>query len=269
MTRRPMDASCLLTPKEGNSESECEDAATLFPADGEFSDDVLVAAVSDGASESALAKDWSKMLVDGIARRAHEDAGVLSDEEAFAAFAKELVGQWEGFLSSYVQGRAESGKPVQWYEEAKFEKGAFATLLAVRVERSADSMGARWTAAALGDSCFFHLRGGELLHSFPLTKTDEFGTTPALFGSRNHDYELIAERTQFASGQAEPGDILFLMTDALAAWFLGLGEKLSGQLGALEHASTGQQVVFDQLVDSLRSSKQLHNDDVALVRIDI
>ncbi|WP_344123934.1 protein phosphatase 2C domain-containing protein [Streptomyces blastmyceticus] len=264
-----MYASRLLTPKEGNSESECEDAAALFPADGEVSDDVLVAAVSDGASESALAKDWSKMLANGIAGSAKEDAAVLSDEKAFAAFTERLVGQWEGFLSRYVRERAENGRPVQWYEEAKFEKGAFATLLAVRVERSPDSVGARWTAAALGDSCLFHLRDEELLHSFPLTKTDEFGTTPALFGSRNHDYGLIAERTRFASEQAEPGDILFLMTDALAAWFLGLGEGLVGQLGALKAASTGRQVVFEQLVGSLRSSKQLHNDDVALIRIDI
>ncbi|MFB7904945.1 protein phosphatase 2C domain-containing protein [Kitasatospora sp. NPDC056076] len=272
MTRRQIFVTHLLVPKQGNSEIECEDALAVRPdtaSEEAVSGDRLIAAVSDGASESALAKDWSKMLARGLVDRAHLDPSVLAgSREALTALAADLVNNWESHLERYIDDRARGGKPVQWYEEAKFERGAFATFLAVQVERTADDEYG-WQAAALGDSCLFHVRDGELLAAFPLTDRREFGTTPNLFGSRNRDFELIATRTQFARGTLQEGDDLFLATDAMAAWILGLESELPVEIGRLtDHTRQNDLTGFKKWVTSLRTSGRLHNDDVALIHID-
>ncbi|MFE5579938.1 protein phosphatase 2C domain-containing protein [Kitasatospora sp. NPDC056531] len=273
MTHRPIFVTSLRTPKLGNSEDECEDALAVWPAtaaEEAVAGDRLIAAVSDGASESALAKDWSKTLVRELVDRARIDPSVLAgSRETFAALAADLVRGWDSYLEEYVAGRARDGRPVQWYEEPKFERGAFATLLAVQVERAADD-GYRWQAAALGDSCLIQIRDGQLLTSFPLTDQQDFGTTPNLFGSRNRDSELITARTRFATGTLQEGDDLFLATDAMAAWILGLGEELSAELAELTDRTRPNDLKgFEEWVTSLRMAGRLHNDDVALIHIDV
>ena len=269
-----MFISSLLLPKQGSTRLECEDALEQWPSSDsgdEVTGDFLVAAISDGASESALAKDWSKMLVRDVVARASADRDLLGGPTAgFAGLVAELVDNWERHLYDYVKRRNESDKPVQWYEEPKFERGAFATLLAVQVERSADTGVCSWQAAALGDSCLFQVRDGRLLISFPLSDPRDFGTTPNLFGSRNRDSELIVSRTHFTSGTVEQGDCLLMMTDALAAWFLSLGDGLPEELVRLTDFSRQNDLAgFETWVTSLRVSGQLHNDDVALVHIDV
>jgi hypothetical protein len=41
----------------------------------------------------------------------------------------------------------------------------------------------RWHSAALGDTCLFHVRGGQLEVAFPLTQSSDFDTSPSLLGS--------------------------------------------------------------------------------------
>jgi len=106
--------------------------------------------------------------------------------------------------------------------------GAFSTLLYARV-CPADDAGApaervggvfggyRLLAFALGDSCLFQIRGGELVRSFPLETSAQFEADPIVLGSvdRKRDHLL-----QFAilDEMCYPGDELVLCTDAVAEW---------------------------------------------------
>ncbi|MFC9296189.1 hypothetical protein ACFTWH_27705 [Streptomyces sp. NPDC057011] len=261
----------LVVPKHGSSEAECEDAVAVLPACTH--DDMLrtplTAGVCDGATESVLAKDWARILSRAAAAAALDRPEVMAGGAAFEEFAAGAVAQWEPWLETYTLARAEEGRPLKWYEQAKLGAGAFATLLAVRVDPGPGPAAAwRWRAAALGDSCLFHMRENRLLSSFPVQRPEEFGTTPDLFGSRNHDTVLLRERTRFTAGDARPGDRLLLMTDALAAWFLTAPDPTSALYELQEFSGPDDLERFTEWITGLRERQVLRNDDVAVVRID-
>ena len=281
----------MLLPKQGSSSAECEDAlAVLPPTDtGVMVDGIpVVAAISDGASESMLAKVWSRMIVDRVAREALADRDLLSDPTgSYSRFVTDLVDSWEPWLADYTKQRAEAGRPLQWYEQAKLESGAFATLLAFRIDlppQGDDASTAHatvplqeargWRAAALGDSCLFQVRDHEVVMRFPVQSAQDFGTTPDLLGSRNRDTALIAERTRFTSGEFRHNDNFFLMTDALAAWFLTLADGPEPELRdalqtLIDLSRPNDQAGFRNWISRLRADGTLHNDDVTFVHIDI
>ena len=72
-------------------------------------------------------------------------------------------------------------------------------------------------AFALGDSCLFQIRGGELVRSFPLETSAQFEADPIVLGSvdlkRDHllEFAILDE-------MCYPGDELILCTDAVAEW---------------------------------------------------
>ncbi|MFF1692956.1 hypothetical protein ACFVXC_04930 [Streptomyces sp. NPDC058257] len=234
----------------------------------------LTAGVCDGATESALAKDWARLLSRAAAECAMERPDLLGGGAAFEDFASSAVSQWEPWLGQYTQARHDEGRPLKWYEHTKMAEGAYATLLTVRVDpvAASDSGPAeptwRWRAAALGDSCLFHLHNDQLVQAFPVSTAEEFGLTPDLFGSRNHDVALLARRTCFTEGRCGPGDRLLLMTDALAAWLLSVSDQEDAVNQLLEYAGPDDLDKFKNWLSGLRERRQLRNDDVALVRID-
>lgn len=271
----------LVASKYGSTEAECEDAVAVLP--GCAHDDMLLgpltAGVCDGATESALAKDWARLLSRTAAEQAMECPELLAGGAAFETFASSAVARWEPWLAAYTRARVADGRPLKWYEHTKLAEGAYATLLTVRIDPdpgpgpspdpvTAESAAWRWQAAALGDSCLFHLRDDRLLQAFPLATADAFGTAPDLFGSRNHDAGLLARRARFARGRCEPGDRLFLMTDALAAWFLTAADQRSAVRELLDFSGPDDLDAFRTWLDGLRERRQLRNDDVAVVRID-
>ncbi|MEU8787067.1 hypothetical protein [Streptomyces sp. NPDC048637] len=266
----------LVAPKQGSTEAECEDAVAVLPSRPHdyMLREPLTAGVCDGATESALAKDWASLLACAAAERAMELPDLLAGGTAFEEFASSAVSQWEPWLGQYTQARHEEGRPLKWYEHTKLAEGAYATLLTVRVDPDADSDADtaepawRWRAAALGDSCLFHLHDNRLVQAFPVATVEEFGTTPDLFGSRNHDVALLARRTRFTEGRCSPGDRLLLMTDALAAWLLSVPDQEDAVNQLLEFAGPDDLDGFKNWLNGLRDRRQLRNDDVALVRID-
>ncbi|MFC8965092.1 hypothetical protein [Streptomyces sp. NPDC057094] len=234
----------------------------------------LTAGVCDGATESALAKDWARLLSHAAAAHAMDRPDLLAGGTPFEEFASSAVAQWEPWLAQYTQARDEGGRPLKWYEHSKVAEGAYATLLMVRVDPDSDSHSDapepswRWRAAALGDSCLFHVRDNRLVQAFPVLTVEEFGTTPDLFSSRNHDAALLARRARFSDGRCRPGDRLLLMTDALAAWFLSASDQEDAVRQLLEFAGPDDLDEFRIWLSGLRECRELRNDDVAFVRID-
>jgi hypothetical protein len=220
-------------PKQGNTLDEYEDAFAGDPESGRF-------AVADGASESAFAGTWARILVLGCVQ---------------------VPGPWSGWLPAARKRwrtRVE-GLPLPWYAETKFQEGAFAALLGVAFKKRS------WQAEAVGDSCLFHVREEACKASFPLGQSSEFNNRPHLLGSRGRGTTQLRSKRQQLQGDWQPGDVLFLMTDALAQWFLKKVEQRRQPWKDLNGLRTSDQ--FAQWVDQVRRLGDLRNDDVTLVRI--
>lgn len=268
-------AQWLWTQKAGSSTEECEDAAYCWQS-GEAGVDSagravasLYASVSDGASESLLARDWARLLVRDAVESMRLAGDWWQEPGTFGTFVRDLMERsalhWDAFLTRYQAERAAQGRPIAWYEQPGLEKGAFATVLGAEIRATVLEDGTTrrfWYAFALGDSCLFHLRDGRVLDSFPVRTVEEFGISPQLLSSRNHDVGLVAERMRVAHGELLPGDELLLATDALAAWVL----SRAGEAEQFPAFSAFDQQDFAEWVDVQRARARMRNDDVTLVR---
>ncbi|GAB2774543.1 hypothetical protein [Streptomyces daliensis] len=273
MSRKGLYATRFVVPKAGVARSECEDALSVLPHEPYHAllEGVVTAAVCDGATESLLSGEWARTLADHAARSAIRLDGLFASTAQFQFFAADVVDQWANWLKEYVGQRSARGQPLRWYEEAKLNAGAHATLLAAAFTPDPDPERVQWSwqAAALGDSCLFHIRDGRLLTAHPVATAEAFGNQPELFGSSNRDTELLVSRTRFLDGTCVSGDIVLLTTDALAAWFLAQPQPGEAVHVLTEYArNPGQGEQFEAWVQEQRDSGALHNDDIALVHIE-
>lgn len=239
-------------PKAGNSVAEYEDA--YWPREaGEFSG-ALHLAVADGATETSFSGIWARLLVNAFGR------GRLAE----AIWNEELNGirrAWQ---------RAVGQKPLPWYAEEKLRLGAYSSLtgLTLYPPEEPDGIGGAFQALSIGDSCLFQLRGGQLIWSFPFTAAEEFNSRPLLISSL--DQAVVDEAAaQRAVGDWQPGDVFFLMTDALASWALlsvESGDDPFTFLRSIESQDAFKTLIADQRarIDS-DGIPLLKNDDVTLV----
>ncbi|WP_327069507.1 hypothetical protein [Kitasatospora sp. NBC_01302] len=276
----------LIIPKQGNGRSECEDACYVVP-EGAASDlrtEPVAVVVSDGASESTLAREWAHHLARTMAVGfAQEPEALEGPGIAFSRVLARLGDEWEEWHAAYLRKRMAAGRPVKWFEHPKLAAGAFATALALYVDvpgnmwPGATVVGRqrrRWLTAALGDSCLFQVRNGRLIRRFPMKSAAAFGNSPCLLGSRDRNWAELCARTVFTRGYSEGGDELMLMTDALAAYFIDCADAMSARrFESLVHnlrvfARTDDEPGFEEWVNRQRSAGRLRNDDVTFVHID-
>jgi hypothetical protein len=224
-------------PKRGNRPEEYEDAFAGDPATRRF-------AIADGASESAFAAEWARLLVEGYVQTPGKPR------------------EWLGLLRQRWLQQL-SGREMPWFAEVKFEEGAFATALGVAFGTMRSEGPRRWHAWAVGDSCLFQVHQDRLVGSFPLTRADEFGNRPDLLCSRSRPGEKTKE--YLARGDWHDDDRLLLMTDALAQWFLQQAEAGHRPWKVVEQRAKKE--TFAAWVEELRDAKTLRNDDVTLLII--
>jgi hypothetical protein len=226
-------------PKRGLDVEECEDAAAANVEHGRF-------AVADGASESAHAGLWARLLVENFVAANGESA-------------------WNGLLDqarqSWTSAVPMPAPEVPWYLEAGLERGAFATFLGLALQEG------EWGALAIGDSCLFQLRGDELLTRFPVDRSLDFSNSPWLVGSRSQS--AAVPPLLHRHGQWQSGDRLWLMTDALAQWFLAETEQGQQPWRRLGEVLTQGPAVFHGWVEDQRGLRRVRNDDVTLLAINL
>lgn len=240
---RPVHWQALSLPKRGHSAEEYEDAFAGNAALGRF-------AIADGATESSFAGLWARLLVNRFLR---QPVGL---KQPWADWLPPLQQRWNREVRS---------QPLPWYAEEKVDQGAYATFLGLVLQ------GERWQAVAVGDSCLFHVREGQLLQAFPVSRSEEFGNTPALVGSRATTPEMVQRRAVRAEGDWQVGDWLLLMTDALAQWFLAEGEADRRPWEAVRQLLTGSAGPADMSawVEPLRQQGALRNDDVTFLALSL
>lgn len=226
----------------------------------------LRAAVADGASDSFLARRWAEVLV---RRAGAAPTGLLRSGPGFAELLGHAAARWPELMAQYERARERRGSPLAWFERPGFERGAHATLLVAHFasHRWAPACGT-WTAAALGDSCLFQVRGDRMRASFPVADAADFDNTPALAASSGSDPDLVATRADLAQGTWFLGDRFYLATDAMAAWFLRRAHQGARPWSVLRELDSAGPRDFASWVERRRLSGEMRNDDVTLIRIE-
>jgi hypothetical protein len=241
--------------KSGNDIKDYEDAYSP-KIDGSINTSYFCCAIADGAAESSFASDWAKMLTRSFVKEPYKDLETLK-------IKSDTLGQrWR----KVVQRR-----PLPWFAEEKVQFGAFATLLGLEISSSLNShhSSGEWSAIAIGDSCLFQIRNSEIITAFPVATSDEFNNSPILLSSNSVKNISVWDKVLLKKGNWETGDTIFLMTDAIANWFLSQHEQnehpWENIIGFTEN--DGTKYSFEYWINSLRSNSQIKNDDVTILSI--
>lgn len=250
-------------PKLGNSIEEYEDAYA-------FSGPLRHLAVADGATESSYADRWARDLVNEYTSN---PPPVVAPQTPFPGWLTPLQERWR-------EGIDWANLP--WFAEEKAKAGAFATFLGVSVfdpeEQKKSSFFERataffrrdnkphpwtWKAVAVGDSCFFHVREGKMIGSFPLTKAEQFNSRPVLLCSNPANNSGVWPEVRFEQGECKPDDLFILATDAVAKWFLDQRQAGGKPWETLEAIKSNNE--FGDFVARLRAEKAMRNDDTTIL----
>lgn len=229
--------------KAGNADPEYEDALNADSERGRF-------AIADGASESAFAGLWAKILTDGFVA-APEDQ---TPKDGLA----QCRAQWH---------QAIPWESLPWYGREKTRLGSQCTFLALWLAGGKAAAGFAWRAAAVGDCCLFHVRELTLLRAFPITRVSDFGNRPRLIGSLSGARKRLPRGLKGARGVWRAGDLFILASDALAHWCLRTAEAGESPWATLYRLGTQDE--FASWIEALRAEAQIHNDDVSLMIVEV
>ncbi|MEM2889837.1 MAG: protein phosphatase 2C domain-containing protein [Candidatus Hadarchaeum sp.] len=240
-------------PRGGNVDSEYEDAVWPESAvEGQATS--FRFAVADGATEASYSGIWAKELV-------HYFCHDSSDAPFEGGGFRRLQERWSEKVSR---------RPSPWYAEEKIRLGAFAAILGLTLYEGVGQNGGNWKAVAIGDSCLVQVRGEEVLARFPLADSAAFSNRPHLLSSNPAHNSHIVAHLRTIDGTWQPGDAFYLMTDALASWFMRELEEGQTPWRILRDFDTQDEVKpFREWVESLRAQRAIRNDDVTLLRVDI
>lgn len=209
-------------------------------------------AVADGATEASFSGLWAGMLVQAFGR------GRIRSSRLVDALAPFQAAWWN----------AVNRKPLPWYAEEKLRRGAFSSLLGLTLIEGRDREAVNWSAIAVGDSCLFMVRADELLSAFPIRSSDSFDRSPYLISSAPVHNRTLERAVFHERGRCRSGDTFYLLTDALACWFLARHEEGSVPWTTLDHVGEGGcQEDFAAWVTGERRENRIRNDDVTMLRI--
>jgi len=256
-------------PKRGSAQQECEDSTWVGPdglGAGEFDINRLRIVVADGASESLLAGRWARRLTSTFGTGKSSTRA----KPNFIATYNTAVDAWAKEMDEYEVEREERGSPIQWYEEPGLAKGAHSTVVVVEIFDGKQGIPPFWRAAAIGDSCVFQVRNEELVASFPIQEEEAFSFSPSLLSSRGGENDVIRRHIGLTGGAWDHEDSFYIVTDALAAWFLRIARNGGHPWEPLRDMNTVDfDLDFESWVNAQRDAGDMHDDDTTLVRVDL
>lgn len=78
----------------------------------------------------------------------------------------------------------------------------------------------------------------------------------------------LSDYCKIITGNWTSHDRFYLMTDALACWFLHEIESGESPWSCYPFVRSNEKVTFESWVKRLRSSKRMRNDDVTLIHVE-
>lgn len=226
-------------PKPGSRAEENEDALAADP-------DELRFAISDGASEGWNSGGWARHLAKSFIELPPSPAD-------FSCWLSDMRAMW-----------SPSPADGSWYAEEKAGEGSFATLLGVAFHGTADPPGFAYKTVAVGDSCFFIVRGEKLEVAFPLAHAREFGNQPPLVPSATG---RECPEPEWLAGRCEPGDLFLLATDAVARALLKAGEDVGNHTLVKAAFTALASDSPDPVLELLKSLGPKLKDDATVVAV--
>ena len=243
----PFSIEAFSCQKAGNARTEYEDAWAIRGSDSPTRCRV---AVADGATESSFSALWAALLVESFVR------GRSHGPEFFRHLGA-IRRLWR---------RKIRGRPLPWFAAEKAGRGAYAAFVGV----SLNAVNRGWRAVAIGDCCLLHVRALpsqlELVSAFPLSHSEEFGSSPFLVGSVKKTDDDPLPHVRVSEGVLGADDTLFFASDALSAWLLRRAEKGEPAWDAISPLGMNTQEDFETLVTQARE-EGTRNDDMTLVRL--
>jgi hypothetical protein len=239
-------------PKSCNRTDENEDAFAPEISNGEILEtDFFQCAVSDGATRSSFAGEFSRTLVGYCAGSRRE--------EPFQNIIRESRSEWLGKIQAL---------DLPWHAQEKVKEGAFATLLWLQFYPKGTNhviWTNYWRVIAIGDTCLFQFRKDQPVLFLPIKQSKEFNNHPALISS-NSRHVLFAEDWE-QSGSWQEGDDFFLITDALAKWTLQALEigKCPSTIFKDRLTRRSKENHFKTWIELLRKKREIRDDDTTLI----
>jgi hypothetical protein len=242
------EARTFWLPKDSEDPDRYQDAFGFDAQRG-------VAAIADGVSSAIFSGPWARQLTEAIVSQLPP----LDDSAAFQSWLAELRSVWRSQIDV---------SRLTFYQRPKMADGAMTTALWVKLEPGEEAPAGpapaklRLQCIAIGDSCLFHLREGNLLRLFPLQNSADFALSPNVIGSVNLKRDHLLE-FQAINEECLAGDLLVLCTDAVALW-------------AATRWEAGDPVPWDDYwdlspeawsaeIESLRQQNLMRIDDVTLL----
>lgn len=245
------------TPKYGNLEDENEDAFAPKKIQKIFNRKSPISfVIADGATQSGFSRLWANLLVNKIFK-----AHYCPSRKKIKILVNESSKSWAKELAS---------RDLPWFAEEKARLGAFSSLLWITLSESKRQSHHKnsWRAIAIGDSNLFQIRQDKVVCSFPLHESKQFNNFPLLLSSVPSKNLQTWEHICCLQRDWQNGDHFYLMTDALAAWFLIKNEQGENPHRILQQwlsAIKNQQTSFNQVIQYERANHILKNDDTTLI----
>ena len=239
--------SALQKPKPGSRAEQCEDAFA-------YSSSSSAVAVCDGAGTAFESRRWARLLADGFV--ANPPLGWADDN--LLSWVDSLAAQWSQSIP---------WKELNLFQEQKAQSGSAATLIGLKLAApSRQATTGTWECLAVGDSCLFQVSDGHLVKALPLTRSADFDVHPPLLSTqRNVNVRSIGQLVA-DDGTWQTGDRFFLLTDAIAQWFLRECERGEAPWDFL--GSLGDEP-FITFVRDAQAQGLMRSDDVTVFMIGV
>lgn len=232
----------FIFPKKQEQYSDCADNYA-------FNQNYLKFAISDGVSRSFFPKIWSEILVNQYVSK-----DCWKEEEFIDTCQKE----WQQEITQIVQ------KPdVMYYTKNAFvnRAPACATFLGLQIFPKEK----KWIGQALGDTFLFFVPHNfqsfeevQIVTNKP--EPIEFDNYPDYLVSIGNKHKGVPKELK---NQTLTEGTFYLMTDALAEWFLTLKEK------AIYKTNWESQSDFERFINEAREQNELKDDDSTIMIIKI
>lgn len=247
------------TPKAGNAPGDYEDA--FWPKyRGTREGTSLRFAVADGATEGVLNGEWADILVRTFGHCSR------FDPQTFLMLSYK---RWNAWKKRYLINREKENRPILWYEEPGLRSGAFSTFLGFVLTDTDDYHSKKWKAVGIGDTCLFQVRQDSVITRFPIESSSDFSNRPMLLCSNPVKNKDVGEKVKLLDGECLVDDTFFLMTDALACWFLNEFESGCKPWQILRDLEYNRKSDVEIFISDLRNTGRIQNDDVTLVYINV
>lgn len=231
----------FITSKKSELYSDCADNYAINQEHNKF-------AISDGVSKSFFPKVWSDILV-----KKYVDEKDWKYEE----FILECQKEWQAKIDEIV-----SQSDVKYYTRNAYirKAPALATFVGMQFIESEQ----KWIAQALGDSFLFFIPKDSNKIKIQLSSKSEpivFDNFPDYLSSIGNSHK--GEKKPIRGEKIENGTF-YLMTDALAEWFIQDTEQAIQKLKNIQN-----QEQFLVTIEDERNTNRLNDDDSAILIIDI